>query len=206
MPLATPTEPAMMTWPGKCCAGTSANGSALLPLIGSSPSLPAEITRMMPALDRRCIADSSCAARRRPAKRHVDHLGAGRRAASMPCGDRARRRSRSRPSAGAAARIVGAEGKDRRIERDADILRVVARGGGGRGHRGAMAVLVAERRGCRRRRGWRGRSGRQIRPAAGLMPLSITAILTPLPVAPALPGGDRARARPRRSSADIRPC
>ena len=39
--------------------GSSANGSGLLPLVGSSPSLPAEMTSTIPALTARCIAASS---------------------------------------------------------------------------------------------------------------------------------------------------
>src|SRR5436305_14084339 len=83
-PLATPTDPAMITEPGKVCAGIRANGSALAPFVGSVPSLPAEIARKMPAFTARCIALTRVVPGLDPPRERLITFAPAVRAASTP--------------------------------------------------------------------------------------------------------------------------
>ena len=82
--------------------------------------------------------------RRIAAEREIDDLGPRQPRGVDPRGNGIVRKGAALVLAriGAASRGVGAERQDRRVEGDAEVLRIVARASGRRGHRGAVAVFV----------------------------------------------------------------
>ena len=135
----------MITDAGKLLRRDQANGSGLAPFTGSVPSLPAEMTRTMPALTARCIAASNGWPGVDAAERQVDDPGAGEARSVDACGDRV---VEELAAVGAGRRsmpgIVGALADDRRVERDAHRVRPVARRGRDRADRRAVAAFVAD--------------------------------------------------------------
>ena len=141
----TPTEPAMITDPGNVCAGVSANGSGSVPLVGSVPSLPAEMTSTMPALTARCIAASSRLPGVDAAERHVDDLGARVARGVDARGDRAVEKFAS--AVRALAQEPGESARSLTIvasNATPIVSATVARRGGDRADRRAVAALVAD--------------------------------------------------------------
>ncbi len=100
----------------------------------------------MPAFTALCMAASNEVPGGDPPSERLMTLAPASRAESIPWAMAPSKKSQP-PSFDLSAHVPGASARkdnDRRVERDSDILQIIARSSSGRGHGGAVSILIAQ--------------------------------------------------------------